>query len=43
MRMRANQAVTAAMDFSLHQLNETASEALRRAWWTAVSVDPFGI
>lgn len=36
MRIRANQAVTTAMDYSLHQLGENASEAQRRAWWTAV-------
>lgn len=38
MRMRANQAVTTAIDYSLHQLNEAALEAQRRAWWTAVGV-----
>jgi hypothetical protein len=38
MRMRANQAITTAMDYSLHQLDEDATEAQRRAWWTAVCV-----
>ncbi|GIJ86792.1 hypothetical protein Asppvi_005687 [Aspergillus pseudoviridinutans] len=38
MRMRANQALTTAMDYSLHQLDENATEAQRRAWWTAVIV-----
>lgn len=38
MRMRANQAITTAMDYSLHQLDENAIEAQRRAWWTAVCV-----
>ncbi|KAF4170016.1 hypothetical protein CNMCM6936_005161 [Aspergillus lentulus] len=38
MRMRANQAITTAMDYSLHQLDENAIEAQRRAWWTAVIV-----
>ncbi|GIC86204.1 Zn(II)2Cys6 transcription factor [Aspergillus udagawae] len=38
MRMRANQAITTAMDYSLHQLDENATEAQRRAWWTAVIV-----
>lgn len=38
MRSCANQAVAAAMDFSLHSLNETSTEAERRAWWGAVSL-----
>ncbi|RHZ44313.1 Zn(II)2Cys6 transcription factor domain-containing protein [Aspergillus thermomutatus] len=38
MRMRANQAITTAMDYSLHQLDQNATEAERRAWWTAVIV-----
>ncbi|PYH91602.1 hypothetical protein BO71DRAFT_44932 [Aspergillus ellipticus CBS 707.79] len=38
MRMRANQAVTTAMDYSIHCLNDTASEAQRRIWWNAVFV-----
>lgn len=40
MRGRINQAVTTAMDISLHQLGSTtteASEAQRRAWWITVS------
>ncbi|PYH45569.1 fungal specific transcription factor domain-containing protein [Aspergillus saccharolyticus JOP 1030-1] len=36
MRMRVNQAITTAMDSLLHQLDETASEAQRRAWWIAM-------
>ena len=42
MRSRINQAVTAAMDMSLHQLCLTTSqfsEAERRAWWITVSID----
>ncbi|RAH43145.1 uncharacterized protein BO95DRAFT_455225 [Aspergillus brunneoviolaceus CBS 621.78] len=35
MRMRINQAITTAMDSSLHRLEENASEAQRRAWWIA--------
>ncbi|GLA44698.1 hypothetical protein AnigIFM63309_005881, partial [Aspergillus niger] len=35
MRNRANQALTTAMDFSLHALGSSASEAQRRAWWAA--------
>lgn len=38
MRSRANQAVAAAMDFSLHSLDDTSTEAERRAWWSAVSL-----
>ena len=41
MRIRANQAVTTAMDYSLHQLGGNALEAQRRAWWSAVSFVPF--
>ncbi|RJE26746.1 ZnII2Cys6 transcription factor [Aspergillus sclerotialis] len=41
MRIRANQAVTTAMDYSLHQLGGDALEAQRRAWWSAVSLVPF--
>lgn len=37
MRGRANQAVTAAMDLSLHALGHTSTEAERRTWWSAVS------
>ncbi|RAL14748.1 Zn(II)2Cys6 transcription factor, partial [Aspergillus homomorphus CBS 101889] len=36
MRMRVNQAITTAMDNSLHRLAESASEAQRRAWWIAI-------
>jgi hypothetical protein len=36
MRTRANQAVTTAMDLTLHNLDSTAPEASRRAWWSAV-------
>ncbi|PYH85783.1 hypothetical protein BO82DRAFT_139919 [Aspergillus uvarum CBS 121591] len=36
MRMRINQAITTAMDSSLHRLEENASEAQRRAWWIAI-------
>lgn len=39
MRSRINQAVTTAMDISLHQLGSTtteASEAQKRAWWITV-------
>lgn len=41
MRARINQAVTTAMDMSLHALGGSAnesSEALRRAWWITVSL-----
>ncbi|CEJ58569.1 hypothetical protein PMG11_07223 [Penicillium brasilianum] len=41
MRGRINQAVTTAMDISLHQLGSTtaeASEAQRRAWWITMFV-----
>ena len=38
MRTRANQAITTAMDLGLHSLDSSASEAHRRAWWSAVSV-----
>lgn len=41
MRARGNQAITTAMDISLHRLDSTAtdySEAQRRAWWMTVSV-----
>ncbi|KAF7590238.1 hypothetical protein BBP40_003122 [Aspergillus hancockii] len=38
MRTRANQAITTAMDFSLHNLDSTASEASRRAWWAAICI-----
>jgi hypothetical protein len=40
MRGRINQAVTTAMDISLHELGsmtKEASEAQRRAWWITVS------
>lgn len=40
MRARANQALTVAMDMSLHDLGSTSSEfteAERRAWWIIVS------
>lgn len=40
MRTRANQAITAAMDLSIHNLESHASEAQRRAWWTSVSDFP---
>lgn len=36
MHSRANQALTTAMDCSLHKLGGIASEAQRRAWWTTV-------
>ncbi|CAG8399111.1 unnamed protein product [Penicillium salamii] len=35
MRSRANQAITTAMDLSLHQLGADSTEAQRRAWWNA--------
>ncbi|KAJ5634761.1 hypothetical protein N7528_002603 [Penicillium herquei] len=35
MRSRANQAVTAAMDLSLHNLGSRATDAQRRTWWSA--------
>ncbi|KAE8316133.1 hypothetical protein BDV41DRAFT_562399 [Aspergillus transmontanensis] len=35
MRTRANQAITTAMDLGLHRLDTNASEAHRRAWWSA--------
>lgn len=41
MRARINQAVTTAMDMSLHALGESeneSSEAQRRAWWITVSL-----
>ncbi|PYI12598.1 hypothetical protein BO78DRAFT_465738 [Aspergillus sclerotiicarbonarius CBS 121057] len=38
MRSRANQAITAAMDLSLHNSGPTATEAQRRAWWSAMFV-----
>ncbi|KAB8067992.1 hypothetical protein BDV29DRAFT_196020 [Aspergillus leporis] len=38
MRNRANQALITAMDFSLHALGSSASEAQRRAWWAAAFV-----
>ncbi|OOO13806.1 hypothetical protein OAory_01024010 [Aspergillus oryzae] len=38
MRTRANQAITTAMDLGLHRLDTNASEAHRRAWWSAVSI-----
>lgn len=40
MRARGNQAITTAMDISLHRLDSTPtdySEAQRRAWWMTVS------
>ncbi|KAJ5364853.1 uncharacterized protein N7496_010566 [Penicillium cataractarum] len=38
MRSHANQALTAALDLSLHSLDETSTEAERRTWWTAMLV-----
>ncbi|KAE8409788.1 hypothetical protein BDV37DRAFT_235105 [Aspergillus pseudonomiae] len=38
MRTRANQAITTAMDLGLHSLDSSASEAHRRAWWSAISI-----
>ncbi|PLB43864.1 hypothetical protein P170DRAFT_430873 [Aspergillus steynii IBT 23096] len=38
MRTRANQAITTAMDLSIHNLESHASEAQRRAWWTSMFV-----
>lgn len=41
MRGRINQAVTTAMDMSLHELGSTTTEAFeaqRRAWWITVSL-----
>ncbi|KAE8149496.1 hypothetical protein BDV25DRAFT_125848 [Aspergillus avenaceus] len=38
MRTRANQAITTAMDISLHCLDSTASEVHRRAWWSAIYI-----
>jgi hypothetical protein len=40
MRARGNQAITTAMDISIHKLDSTVtdfSEAQRRAWWMTVS------
>ena len=40
MRARGNQAITTAMDISIHRLDSTMtdySEAQRRAWWMTVS------
>ena len=37
MRARVNQAVTTAMDMSLHNLGSECSEAQKRAWWMTVS------
>lgn len=36
MRIRANQAVTTAVDLSLHNLGPQSTEAERRTWWSAV-------
>ena len=36
MRIRANQAVTTAVDLSLHNLGPSSTEAERRTWWSAV-------
>ena len=36
MRSRANQALTTAMDLSLHNLGAKATEAQRRTWWSTV-------
>lgn len=36
MRMRSNQVVTTAMDYSLHRLGEGAAEPQKRAWRAAV-------
>ncbi|KAI9045596.1 fungal specific transcription factor domain-containing protein [Aspergillus affinis] len=36
MRSRANQAITAAIDLGLHSLGAAATEAQRRAWWSAL-------
>ena len=36
MRARVNQAITTAMDMSLHSLGREAVEAERRAWWMTV-------
>lgn len=36
MRSRANQALTAAMDLSLHNMGAKATEAQRRTWWSAL-------
>lgn len=38
MRARANQALTMAMDISIHNLGHNAPEAFRRAWWSTVSL-----
>ncbi|KAJ5724632.1 hypothetical protein N7493_006360, partial [Penicillium malachiteum] len=38
MRSRANQAVTAAMDLSLHHLGPGATETQLRTWWSAMLV-----
>ncbi|KAJ5717045.1 hypothetical protein N7488_002691 [Penicillium malachiteum] len=38
MRSLSNQAVTAAMDLSLHDLGSRATEAQRRVWWSAMLV-----
>ena len=42
MRARANQAITTAMDMSLHSLGREAVEAERRAWWMTVISKVFG-
>ncbi|KAH8426745.1 fungal specific transcription factor domain-containing protein [Aspergillus melleus] len=36
MRRRANQAITTAMDLGLNRLGAAATEAQRRAWWSAM-------
>lgn len=41
MRARANQAITTAMDMSLHSLGREAVEAERRAWWMTVILKDF--
>lgn len=38
MRSRANQAVAAAMDLSLHSLGNASTEEERRTWWSAVCI-----
>jgi hypothetical protein len=43
MRARANQALTTAMDLSLHTASSVSSDysdAIRRAWWMVVSLLP---
>lgn len=38
MRARANQALTMAMDISIHNQGQNAPESFRRAWWSTVGL-----